>query len=89
MLTYEMTTESIGLNLPSGGMKQHRLLYSAIDLSYFIAENDGRPSLYFHDPHSYSWNNYTSQLIPFFTRGLQPLNGPNRLDRKYSGGIMR
>ena len=66
---------------------QHRLFYSAIDLSYFIAEKDGHPSLYFHDPHSDSWNNYTSRLIPFFTRRLQSLNGPNRLSSDYSGGI--
>jgi hypothetical protein len=88
LLTYEMTTESIGLNIPSGGMTlQHRLFYSAIDLSYFIAEKDGHPSLYFHDPHSDSWNNSTSRLIPFFTRRLQSLNGPSRLSSDYSGGI--
>jgi hypothetical protein len=39
MLTYELTTESIGLNLRSSGIRlQYRLIYSALDLSYFIGE---------------------------------------------------
>jgi hypothetical protein len=88
MLTYEVTTKSAGLNLPSKDIKlQHRVLYAPLDLSYFIAEENGNPKLYFHDPSSQFWNSNTSHLIPFFTRRLQTLNGPNRLSRNYSGGI--
>jgi hypothetical protein len=87
MLTYEMTTESTGLNIPSSGIKlQHQFSYAPIDLSYFIAEMHGLPHLYFHNPHSKVWNNNTSRLIPFFTRCLHSLNGPNRLSNGYSGG---